>query len=172
VAEKKEVLELLRDHSQKQAERELAVLYPENISIHEKERVVSEELTQITFTADQPLMEKLEKLKNLLSHQNSNPSYQELFHLMADQLLKKLDPAKQQSRSVTPVAEKQRDTDSRYVPNFLKREVWKLGGGQCTYVNARTGRRCTSRHLLQIDHIQPFALGGRTELSNLRLLCR
>ena len=60
---------------------------------------------------------------------------------------------------------------SRYIPSHLRKYTWKRDQGQCTYVHHETKRRCASRHLLQIDHIQPFALGGRSEKENLRLLC-
>ena len=60
---------------------------------------------------------------------------------------------------------------SRYIPSHLRKYIWARDQGQCTYVHHETKRRCASRHLLQIDHIQPFALGGRTEKENLRLLC-
>ena len=60
---------------------------------------------------------------------------------------------------------------TRYIPSYLRKYVWKRDGGQCTYVHHETKRRCASRYLLQIDHIQPFALGGKTEKGNLRLLC-
>ena len=60
---------------------------------------------------------------------------------------------------------------SRYIPFHLRKYIWARDQGQCTYVHHETKRRCASRHLLQIDHIQPFALGGRTEKENLRLLC-
>ena len=60
---------------------------------------------------------------------------------------------------------------SRSVPSHLRKYIWERDGGQCSYVHHETKRRCASRHLLQIDHIQPFALGGRTEKENLRLLC-
>ena len=60
---------------------------------------------------------------------------------------------------------------SRYIPSHLRKYIWERDGGQCSYVHHETKRRCVSKHLLQIDHIQPFALGGRTEKENLRLLC-
>ena len=60
---------------------------------------------------------------------------------------------------------------SRYIPSHLRKYIWARDQGQCTYVHHETKCRCASRHLLQIDHIQPFALGGRTEKENLRLLC-
>ena len=61
---------------------------------------------------------------------------------------------------------------SRYIPVAVKREVWRRDQGCCSYVDPHSGRRCGSRYRLEIDHIVPFALGGPSELSNLRLHCR
>ena len=60
---------------------------------------------------------------------------------------------------------------SRSIPSHLRKYIWERDGSQCTYIHHETKRRCASRHLLQIDHIQPFALGERSEKENLRLLC-
>ena len=61
---------------------------------------------------------------------------------------------------------------SRYIPIGVKRQVWVRDRGCCTFSDAQTGRRCDSRTLIQIDHIEPFALGGRSDdPANLRLLC-
>ena len=57
----------------------------------------------------------------------------------------------------------------RYIPSVVRHHVWMRDQGQCTYVCPKT--RCTSRHLLQVDHIKPFSLGGTHEADNLRLLC-
>ena len=59
----------------------------------------------------------------------------------------------------------------RAIPAAVKREVWQRDGGRCRYVDPHTGRRCTSRHLLQIDHVLPYTLGGGSDPGNLRLLC-
>ena len=59
----------------------------------------------------------------------------------------------------------------RSIPQATKRQVWQRDGGGCSYVDRVTGQRCTSRHLLQMDHIQPYALGGGADPDNLRLLC-
>ena len=59
----------------------------------------------------------------------------------------------------------------RAIPAAVKQEVWQRDGGRCRYVDPHTGRRCTSRHLLQIDHVLPYALGGGSDPANLRLLC-
>ena len=60
---------------------------------------------------------------------------------------------------------------NRTIPSYLKKYIWERDGGQCTYINHSTKQRCSSRHFLQIDHIQPFSLGGGSESENLRLLC-
>ena len=59
----------------------------------------------------------------------------------------------------------------RYISSEVRRHVWMRDQGKCTYVCPKTKRRCASDHLLQIDHIKPFSLGGTNEADNLRLLC-
>ena len=59
----------------------------------------------------------------------------------------------------------------RAIPAAVKREVWRRDRGRCRYVDGTSGRRCGSQHLLQIDHVVPYAWGGGAEPNNLRLLC-
>ena len=59
----------------------------------------------------------------------------------------------------------------RAIPASVKREVWRRDQGRCRYVDRTSGRRCGSQHLLQIDHVVPYACGGGAEPNNLRLLC-
>ena len=59
----------------------------------------------------------------------------------------------------------------RAIPAAVKREIWQRYEGRCGYIDPRTGRRCASRHLLQVDHVFPYALGGGAEPANLKLLC-
>ena len=59
----------------------------------------------------------------------------------------------------------------RAIPAAVKRAVWRRDRGRCSYVDRTSGRRCGSQHLLQIDHVVPYARGGAAEPSNLRLLC-
>jgi 5-methylcytosine-specific restriction endonuclease McrA len=60
---------------------------------------------------------------------------------------------------------------SRYIPAELKRNVWKRAQGQCEYCDPLNQRRCDGRSYLQVDHVEAFALGGKSEAANLRLLC-
>jgi hypothetical protein len=59
----------------------------------------------------------------------------------------------------------------RYIPAAVRRAVWERDGGRCTYVDA-TGQRCRERACLEFDHIDPYARGGSSAVSNLRLACR
>ena len=59
----------------------------------------------------------------------------------------------------------------RHIPAAVRRHVWLRDGGRCCYRDPLTGRRCTSSHLLQIDHLLPVAQGGGPEPSNLEILC-
>ncbi len=82
-------------------------------------------------------------------------------------------PAAQRSgRLVTPAtASPQPRYRSRAIPVAVRRQVWERDRGCCSYVDRDSGRRCGSRHLLEIDHVVPYALGGSGEPDNLRLLC-
>jgi len=171
VEEKRELLEkTVEGKSRRETEQLLVDLSPEALPI-ERERVLSSEQTQITFTADRVLMEKFEQLKNLLAHQNVDPSYTELFHLIADLALKKLVPTPPvEKRRVTSVGEAKPVSRakplSRFVPVNLKRAVWQRDAGKCTHPG------CASRFMLEYDHIQLFSQGGKSTFENLRLLCR
>ena len=59
---------------------------------------------------------------------------------------------------------------TRHIPRTTRDQVFDRDGYRCTYV-APDGTRCTATHDLQIDHVQPFALGGTNEPENLRVLC-
>ena len=59
----------------------------------------------------------------------------------------------------------------RAIPAAVRRQVWQRDSGRCSYVDRQTGRRCNSRHMIEIDHILPYALGGGADPPNLRLLC-
>jgi hypothetical protein len=59
---------------------------------------------------------------------------------------------------------------SRRIPAAVKRAVWERDGGQCAFVGPEG--RCAERGFLEYHHREPFAVGGRTTVENLQLLCR
>jgi hypothetical protein len=76
---------------------------------------------------------------------------------------------KKEMQSAENLEDKKREKN-RYIPKKIRKEIWKRDEGRCTFVNIE-GRRCDERLFLELDHIRPFALNGKTETSNLRLLC-
>jgi 5-methylcytosine-specific restriction endonuclease McrA len=56
------------------------------------------------------------------------------------------------------------ETESRYIPDEVKREVFIRDGGQCLC--------CGIKSDLEYDHIFPYSKGGQNTADNLQLLCR
>ena len=77
---------------------------------------------------------------------------------------------RKQTGAVTSTAKAR--ASGRAIPAAVRRQVWHRDGGCCSYVDRETGRRCNSRHMIEIDHILPYALGGGADPANLRLVCR
>jgi hypothetical protein len=59
----------------------------------------------------------------------------------------------------------------RWVPAAVRRAVYARDDGRCSFV-AADGRRCAARARLELDHVEPWALGGSAKRDNLRLRCR
>ena len=70
-----------------------------------------------------------------------------------------------------PVHSRHQSPRRRHIPAAVRRHIWQRDGGRCCYRDPLTGRRCTSAHLLQIDHLVPVADGGGPEPENLALRC-
>ena len=70
-----------------------------------------------------------------------------------------------------PVHSRHQSPPRRHIPAAVRRHIWLRDGGRCCYRDPLSGRRCTSSHLLQIDHLLPVAQGGGPEPSNLALRC-
>jgi hypothetical protein len=165
--EKKEILSEIEGKSSDQTERLLKEKSPEQ-KRPEKKRAINAKETEIRFTADQKLMEKLERLKNLMGHKSCAQTYAGLFEELADLALKKLDPM-EKPVEVPPL---ETGSSTRTIPTKLKRAIWQRDQGQCSYVEPESGKRCTSKHALQYEHIIPFGKGGQSSFENLKLLCQ
>jgi 5-methylcytosine-specific restriction endonuclease McrA len=71
----------------------------------------------------------------------------------------------------TPAPEFQNLSQTRYIAAALRRKVWRTCDSSCSFVDPHTKTRCSSKHLLQVEHIIPLAKGGQTSINNLTLLC-
>lgn len=118
---------------------------------------------RLSVTLNRKTYEQLKRLQEILGKE----TFGEVIEKACEHLQEKIDPLKIVSkRDLKPSS----NENSRYVPKAIKVQVYKENNGQCAFVS-KSGQRCNERKFLQLDHIRPFALGGKTELANLRLLC-
>jgi len=147
----------------------------------------------IQFLANEEFMAKLDEVKALLSNKIPGGTFEEVFEVLMNEFIERHSPEKRtqrrekrrkQSKQSGPVPTKQPQTSespsdtqnaspqkrTRHIPAALRDKVFVRDNARCTYVG-QNGKRCGSTHSLQIDHIRPFAMGGRNTAANLRLLC-
>ena len=119
-----------------------------------------EERYEIRFSISKETFQKLSQAKDKLSNSlKRDLSVEALVSKLIDNYLSPKE------RAVAALSSK-----IRYIPRALRRAVYKRDNGRCSFVSP-TGQCCTESRYLHIDHILPFAKGGKTEISNLRLLC-
>lgn len=124
--------------------------------------VISDRHVEMKFTAPIDLPKKVEQLKGWLAHKYPKLSHGELFDKLCDLGLNEWNPAKMQNRKIA--APRKRSVIQPKSQAQIRREVFQKADTQC--------ENCGSSHALEIDHIQPRALGGNSSAENLRLLCR
>ena len=120
-----------------------------------------EERYTITFSVSKEVYERYEQVKNLLSGKlGSNLSVEAIFtELIQRQLSTKTSKVQNSPLKRT-----------RHIRKNLKHEIRVRDNHQCTYISP-DGVRCSAKRYLQFDHIVPWAMGGNTDSSNLRLRC-
>ena len=70
-----------------------------------------------------------------------------------------------------PASAESRRREREYIPVDVRKALWARDEGKCCWELA-SGETCGSEFQVQPDHKIPVAFGGRSVLSNLRLLCR
>ncbi|MEK7790651.1 MAG: HNH endonuclease signature motif containing protein, partial [Deltaproteobacteria bacterium] len=145
----------------------------------------------IEFCADEGMAEKIERAKEILRHKFHEGKFEDIFNQALEDLLEKRDPMRKIERikkkglseTGAEIGIKKSTNHStarhflsenglrhRYIPQEIKRKVWVRDGGKCSY-ESPNGKRCDERGFLQLDHVQPWAFGGKSSEENLRILC-
>lgn len=174
IVEKMELINKIIEKPTREAEK--IVLSQSSSSgslIPDKIKSVSEKEIEVRFIANEVLQKKIEKLKGLRAHSKPTISLGELFNELCDLAIEKWDIGRKTGAPQKPCSKISLVADDVKIQNLgieqkltikIKREVWKRAQSKCEL--------CHSQYALQMDHIQPKALGGKNNLENLRLLCR
>ena len=123
---------------------------------------------RIAFTGSAELVDKIERVRELLGHAIPSGELAALFERAVDGWLER--ESKRRLGSGKPRRRRTQKLGSRHVPLQVAGRVWQRDGGACTFVDAR-GRRCSERRFVTLEHRQPHALGGPNTEDNLCLLC-
>jgi hypothetical protein len=116
-------------------------------------------MTSYSFLADKEFDDLLTAVKVHTGHQ----SLTQILKSAMRSYLREKAPKSKQVRSF--------NAGGKYIPKHLRQSILERDGGRCSFVS-ESGVRCCSQAALQIDHIVPFAKGGKTDPSNLRTLCK
>lgn len=134
---------------------------------------LSEARYKVQLTASAQLKAKLERACDLMRHRNPSGDLAAVVDAALELLLAKLEKERlgKVKTPRTPSAPRPRSSRAHAVSTAVRREVFERDGEQCTFVSDQ-GARCPSRGYLELDHIEPRALGGPDTASNLRVRCR
>jgi len=139
----------------------------------------------LQLTMSQELHDDLRYAQKLLSHQVPSGEVAQVLHRALKALIGQLEKRKfaatsrPRQQAATPGGRATTGggvpdgtaTRGRYVPAHVKRTVWERDAGRCTFVSD-AGRRCPARTLLEFDHVDEVARGGRATVEGIRLRCR
>ena len=164
---KQELVEKIEGKSADETQRILVEIYPDAQPPKESLRACSADESRLTVVLDAEATEIIIRAKELLSHSHPHATWAEVIKQIGLTFLKARDPLKKKmTRQFAGAAE------NGISKSALRRRVMERSKQACEFVDKETGRVCGSRHQVQIDHIQPRAMGGSDNIDNLRCLCR
>jgi hypothetical protein len=152
---------------------------------------LTSEARRLHVTVSRRFLDKLEVAREALSHSHPSADAEAILEAGLDLLIEraakrkglstrpctrpKAERAATQieavpSNEVPPPSGRPPTPRSRHIPADVRREVWLRDGGRCQ-ARLESGEICGSTHRLQFDHVHPFALGGDSTVSNIRLAC-
>lgn len=130
---------------------------------------LSEHRFKVEFSASAELVEKLELCRDLMSHAHPGGELEIVVERALDLLLAELQATRLAQTKRPRPANRARSASAR-ITSDVRRRVFERDGLRCTFVSP-DGRRCEARAFLQLDHVEPRALGGSNDAGNLRVRC-
>jgi 5-methylcytosine-specific restriction endonuclease McrA len=130
--------------------------------------VAVERRLEFRFAAGEPFARAVERLRAMLWHKFPAGRLEDVLFEAASDFIARRDPSREPKRRTESRRASHR---SRRIPASIRRAVWRRDEARCVF--SGPAGRCGEKRGLEIDHVVPWALGGRSdESSNLRLLCR
>lgn len=186
------ILSKLENKNSFETQKTLAMEMNIPVQSHEKIKPQADDSIRIEMTLSAEQFQELEKAKNLLSHICPDGSWAEVIATLAkDFNRRKLEGRSKSKQAIT--SDKKNDkmiqsaiaarlqiekrnalapTKRKYISVHKKRALLNRANNCCEYIDSKSQKRCSSKFLLEVDHIHPIALGGTDEVKNLRILCR
>jgi 5-methylcytosine-specific restriction endonuclease McrA len=139
----------------------------ENLSTQGNQPSKREKRYAFRFTGSESLKNKIQRAKEVLSHKHPEGKLEEVFNAALDKLLEAQAPELQKGRKNSQPS----NIGSPYIPRKMRRDAFAKAN-YCCEQRGTSGRRCGSRHQLEVDHVIPRAHGGKTVPENLQVLCK
>ena len=130
----------------------------------------SEERFEVRFSTSRAAHDRLRYAQSLLSHAVPSGDLEQIYDRAIICLIAQHEKRKF-AATEHPGPQGQKSRRKRDVPAEVKRAVWKRDQGRCTFIS-ETGHRCPARQLVEYDHADPVALGGKATVESIRLRCR
>lgn len=159
------------------------------IKAREKKHFQKDESIRLEVTLTKRQWDDLQRVKELISHQNVNPNVSDLIGFLTESYLDKKDPLRRKVTSAPDALARhsqnmkelnkskgleKRGSESvnnnRYISQKIRRTIFQRDQC-CQWMDVKTSKKCGSKFQMQVDHIQSKWLGGNNEVGNLQLLC-
>jgi hypothetical protein len=154
---KRNILKRIEGKSRREAEKALLTFStPNKIPPGQEVKRISEDTHTLKLVISDKTLEKFENLKKILARKNLNQD--EMLDYMILAATEKAEKTNVKVRTAPA-----QSPEARVITTGLKRNVFKRDHGKC--------QNCKSNYKVEIDHILPYSMGGKTVERNLRLLC-
>ena len=183
---KQEVVKKVENQSSAGAARAVAAEFPD-VSRAPKESLKPAGADGWTLTVGLSTEQKasLDRARELLSHSHPGATWAEIISHLAGEHAKRCDPlARAEKRAVRTAKALEMPQSFSATEDSLSQmpgaspltrtardSVLARAGGACEFIGPKNGSRCGGRVRVEVDHVQPRALGGTDEPGNLRCLC-
>lgn len=155
-AAKKEILDQIEGLTARDTDKKLFELGKEPILPKESTKPVSATFTQVKVNVSDETYNLMTKAKCILGEYSFGDSF------MAKVACEAIENINRKKYKLN-IRGRHTETQGRTPTASQQRELYERGEGVC--------EKCGSLFKVQKDHRHPYALGGKTETSNLRLLC-